>query len=586
MPRVGLSGSRSSRPASDPGQLGLPAGTPPAGEYDVLIIGSGFGGSVSALRLAEKGYRVAVIEAGARFADSDFAKTSWHLRQFLWAPAAGCLGIQRIHLLDNVLVLAGAGVGGGSLVYANTLYQPPEPFFTDSNWSDITDWADELQAHYDQANRMLGVVRNPTLTPADVAMRAVAERLGVGETFQLTPVGVFFGEGPGVMSPDPFFAGVGPARAGCQQCGECMTGCRHNAKNTLPKNYLGLAEAAGVVVYPLTTVDSLRPVATGGWQVSAHRSGNLRRGRVAMQAPHVVLSAGAFNSLKLLLRMRDSGVLTGLSPMLGRLTRTNSESLIGALAPRKPAEGPDYSHGLAITSSFRPTPDTHIEPVRYGRGSNAMGLLGTPMTDGGDEARWRAWARTVGRDPRSLAAALRLRGWSQRAIIALAMQDVDNSLVLHGRRTRTGRWRMVSAPGHGASNPTWIPAANEAVRLLAEQIGGRPLGNLGELVDAPITAHLIGGAVIGQSAESGVVDAYHRVFGYPGLHVIDGSAITANLGVNPALTITALAERAISYWPNRGEPDPRPQLGEPYRRLQPVRPGTPVVPRGAVGELR
>lgn len=561
-----------------------------APDYDVIVVGSGFGGSVTALRLAEKGYRVAVLEAGRRFSDADFAKTSWRLRDFLWAPQLGCFGIQRIHLLPDTLVLAGAGVGGGSLVYANTLYVPGPEFFADGHWSGITDWADELAPHYDQAKRMLGVVTNPTMTPADVAMKQVAEQLGVGHTFKLTPVGVFFGDGPGAACPDPFFGGAGPERAGCLECGECMTGCRHNAKNTLPKNYLGLAEVAGAEVLALTTVERIQPIGPGRWEVRVHRTGrpagSRRSAARTLTANHVVISAGAYNTSKLLLRLRDEGVLPKLSQCLGQLARTNSESLVGAVADEIPGDGPDFTTGVAITSSFFPAPDTHMEPVRYGRGSNAMSLLTTVMTDGGEGERWKTWLRTAARDPRGAVRPLRARGWSQRSIIALVMQNVDNSLTLFGKRDRLGRWHMSSRQGEGQPNPTWIPVANDAVRLLAKVIGGHPMGNLGEVIDAPMTAHFVGGVVMGQTADEGVIDPYHRVHGYPGLHVVDGSSVSANLGVNPSLTITALAERAASLWPNKGQDDPRPALGQPYRRIDRVPPERPVVPAGAPGALR
>ena len=304
-------------------------------DYDVLIIGSGFGGSVSALRLTEKGYRVGVLEAGRRFADEEFAKTSWNLRKFLWAPRLGMYGIQRIHLLRNVMILAGAGVGGGSLNYANTLYVPPEPFFADRQWAHITDWRAELMPHYEQAQRMLGVVTNPTFTDADRIMKEVADEMGVGDTFVATPVGVFFGpdgaKTPGRRVPDPYFGGAGPERTGCIECGSCMTGCRFGAKNTLVKNYLGLAESAGAQVLPMTTVTGFRQRSDGVWEVSTARTGRwLRRGAQTFTANHVVLAAGTFGTQKLLFKMRDKGALPGLSDKLGVLTRTNSESIVGA----------------------------------------------------------------------------------------------------------------------------------------------------------------------------------------------------------------------------------------------------------------
>jgi cholesterol oxidase len=546
-------------------------------EYDVVVVGSGFGGSVSALRLAEKGYRVLVLEAGRRFADDEFARTSWDLRRWLWAPRLGCFGIQRIHRLPDVTILAGAGVGGGSLVYANTLYRPDEAFYDDPQWREVADWRTELGPAYDLASRMLGVTRNPTCTASDLAMRAVADQMGVGHTFTLTPVGVFFGDQPGRTVPDPYFGGAGPARTGCIQCGECMTGCRHGAKNTLVKNYLYLAERLGVQVRPRTTVTGLRQRGDGGWEVETVRTGAWAAGRTrrTVTAAQVVLAAGAYGTQRLLHRMRDTGRLRHLSPRLGELTRTNSESLLGALSRRRDV---DFSRGVAITSSFRPAPDTHVEPVRYGHGSNAMGLLSVSLTDGGGpRPRWLTWLGDQLRDPRGFARSMRLRGWSERTVIALVMQSVDNSLVVSGRR-RLGRWGLTSRPGHGTPNPSWIPAGNEVVRRLAEIIDGDPGGNVADLVGSTMTAHFLGGAPIGADPSRGVVDGWHRVFGHPGLHVVDGAAVSANLGANPSLTITAQAERAMSFWPRRGDPDPRPPLGSAYVPVAPVRPDRPAVP--------
>ena len=564
-------------------------------DYDVLIIGSGFGGSVSALRLTEKGYKVGVLEAGRRFADHEFAKTSWRLREFLWAPRLGCYGIQRIHLLRNVMILAGAGVGGGSLNYANTLYVPPEPFFNDRQWSHITDWREELMPHYDQAKRMLGVVMNPTFTDADRIMKEVADEMGVGDTFTPTPVGVFFGadgqKTPGKTVPDPYFGGVGPARTGCIECGECMTGCRHGAKNTLVKNYLGLAEKAGAQVIPMTTVTGFSQRPDGTWEVETVRTGRwARKSRRTFTARHLILAAGTWGTQKLLFKMRDSGTLPKLSDKLGVLTRTNSESIVGA-GRMEARPDLDLTHGVAITSSIHPTPDTHVEPCRYGKGSNAMGLLQTLMTDGpgpggSDVARWKQLFINAGRDPRGMLRMLSPRRWSERTMISLVMQHLDNSITTYTKEGALGGRRMTSKQGHGEPNPTWIPVGNEVTRRIAEKIDGVAGGTWGELFNIPLTAHFLGGAAIGDSPEHGVIDPYQRVYGYPTLHVMDGAAISANLGVNPSLSITAQAERAASLWPNKGEDDVRPGQGQPYQRLAPIAPKNPMVPVDAPGGLR
>lgn len=564
-------------------------------DYDVLIVGSGFGGSVSALRLTEKGYRVGVLEAGRRFADHEFAKNSWHLREFLWAPKLGCYGIQRIHLLNNVMVLAGAGVGGGSLNYANTLYVPPEPFFADKQWSHITDWRAELMPHYDQAQRMLGVVRNPTFTDADRIVKEVADEIGVGDTFVPTPVGVFFGpdgkKNPGKTVADPYFGGAGPARTACIECGECMTGCRWGAKNTLVKNYLYLAESAGAQVHPMTTVTGFQQRGDGLWQVRTARTGlSPRRNHQTFTATQLILAAGTYNTQKLLFKMRDAGKLAMLSSQLGVLTRTNSESIVGA-ARVEARPDLDLTHGVAITSSIHPTPDTHIEPVRYGKGSNAMGLLQTLMTDGAgpqgtDVPRWKQLWEQVREDPRRMLRLLNTRQWSERTMIALVMQHLDNSITTFRERGRLGIRRMSSRQGHGEPNPSWIPVGNEVTRRIAAKIDGVAGGTWGELFNIPLTAHFLGGAAIGDSPEHGVIDPYQRVYGYPTLAVMDGAAVSANLGVNPSLSITAQAERAASLWPNNGEEDQRPAQGEPYRRLDPIPPKNPVVPADAPGALR
>ena len=555
-------------------------------DFDVLVIGSGFGGSVTALRLSEKGYRVGVLEAGRRFADGELPKNSWHVRDFLWAPKLGCTGIQRIHLLKDAVILAGAGVGGGSLNYANTLYEPPQPFYDDPQWAHITDWRDELAPHYEQAKRMLGVVTYPGDTPSDREMERLAGQFGVGQTFRKTPVGVFFGRDgelePGRTVPDPYFGGAGPDRTGCIDCGECMTGCRHGAKNTLVKNYLALAEKAGTVVQPLTTVTSVRPLPDGSYAVDTVRTGRWFARTRTITAQQVVFSAGTYNTQKLLHELRET-TLPKISKRVGYLTRTNSEALLGVRIDKPQA---DYTQGVAITSSWHPDQNTHIEPCRYGKGSNAMGLLNTILTDGGTRrGRWLQLLTKLVRKP-SYVRLLVPRRWSERVIILLVMQSLNNSITVLRKRTRFGFSKLTSVQGEGEPNPTWIPVANQAAEQLARNVDGVAGGTWGDLMNIPMTAHFIGGCAISDSPATGVIDPYHRLWGYDGLYVVDGSTLSANLGVNPSLSITAQAERAAALWPNKGEQDLRPPLGSPYERIDPIAPLAPVVPADAPGALR
>ncbi|MEI7033060.1 GMC family oxidoreductase [Streptomyces pratensis] len=589
-------------PAPEQAANRAPADDDAAYDYDVLVVGSGFGGAVSALRLTEKGYRVGVLEAGRRFTRATLPKNSWDLRNYLWAPALGLFGIQRVHLLGKVMVLAGAGVGGGSLNYANTLYVPPAPFFQDRQWASITDWQEELKPYYDQARRMLGVRLNPTMTPSDIHLKATAEAMGVGDTFHLAPVGVFFGDGkdadgtapatPGATVPDPYFGGAGPARKACTECGECMTGCRHGAKNTLNENYLHLAERAGAVIHPMTSVVAVTDHPDGGYRVLTVPTDRRRTaGPTRLRARKVVVAAGTYGTQTLLHTMKDRGLLPRISPRLGELTRTNSEALVGSQTSdrryRKKHGIPkaDFSQGVAITSSIHPNANTHIEPVRYGKGSNAMGALSILQVPYGGR-RVLGWLANMARHPALAARSLSNRRWSEHTIIGLVMQSLDNSLTTYRKTGGIGKGLLTARQGHGAPNPTQIREATRGASLLAEEINGFAGSNVGELMGTPLTAHFLGGCPIGASPAEGVIDAYHRLYGHPGISVVDGSAVSANLGVNPSLTITAQAERAMSFWPNKGEADPRPDQDAPYERLAPVEPLAPAVPKEAFGALK
>ena len=505
------------------------------------------------------------------------------MRKFFWFPKLGLRGIQRLTLLRDVLILSGAGVGGGSLVWANVCYEPLDDAFDDPQWSHITDWKKELAPFYDLAKRMLGAERVPFETNSDQVMRAIGRDLGVEHTFHLADVAVHFGN-PGQEVPDPYFGGEGPTRAGCRHCGGCMVGCQYNAKNRLDKNYLYLAEQRGAEIHPNHQVVDLEPLAEGGYRITARKPGarlpahpHLHgraggvRGRSARNDPFAHEAA----------RCRPA---PGLSDRLGYQVRTNSEAIVGAEAR---TAATDYSHGVAITSSIHPDADTTIEPVRYPKGSNSMGLLTSMLVDGGGRVpRWLKFLAAAVRHPVTFVRSLSVRRWSERTVILLVMQSIDNSLRVFHKKGLFGP-RLTSAHDTGKPSPTYLPVANQAARAGAEHMGGFAGSSLNEvLLDIPLTAHILGGACLGDSAASGVIDPYHRVYGYSGLHVTDGAAVAANLGVNPSLTITAMAERAMALWPNRGDEDTRPAPGEDYRTVDPTRPATPAVPEGASAELR
>jgi cholesterol oxidase len=544
--------------------------------YDWVIIGSGFGGSVAALRLAERGYRVLVLERGRRFDDQDFPHTNWNLRRYLWAPLLRCFGFLEITPFRDVVVLHASGVGGGSLGYAGVLLEPEPATFATPAWSRHGDWGARLRPHYDTARRMLGVARNPRLWTADHVLLDIARDMGVEASFQPTDVGVFFGE-PGREGdevPDPFFGGDGPPRRGCTHCGGCMVGCRYAAKNTLVKNYLWLAERKGAEIWPESLVRDIRPLRVPGpdgngtadpvpgqqkpdprFEVLYRRSTALvpRRNR-SVRARNVIVAAGAVGSTRLLLRCRDvTRSLPALSPRLGHEVRTNNEALLGSVDRAARDGATDWSQGVAITSRFQPDPVTTIEPVRHPVGSDFLRFMGAPLVGQGTLARRLArTAAHVLRHPRDWLLTHILPGWARRTTIILGMQNADQRLRLGLGRSPLTLFRhdLVTHPDGDSDPPGPITAAHEIVREFARRTGGIASGSVNEaLLDVPLTAHFLGGCPVGSTMQDGVVDPEFRVHGYPGLMVLDGSVLPGNPGVNPSLTITALAEYAISRIP-------------------------------------
>lgn len=524
-------------------------------DYDWLIVGSGFGGSVSALRLAEKGYSVGVLEAGRRYRDQDYAQTTWDLKNFLWAPALGLRGIFRLTPFKDVFIASGAAVGGGSVVYANTLYRASPEFFTNPQWASLGDWAAALQPHYDTAERMLGVQTVPRGSDGQDYLRQVGEHFGVGDTFRRTPVGVYFGK-PGTTVPDPYFGGEGPQRTGCTFCGACMVGCREGAKNTLVKNYLWFAERRGVQVHPERQVVDIRPAGaedgSDGYVVTTERPGAwFRRDRRVFRARGIVMSAGALGTNRLLAGCKLGGSLPRISDRLGQLVRTNSESILAITLPEGAARP---WNDVAISASIYPKPDTHIEFVTYGRHGDFMSLLYTLLTgDGSRLTRPLLWAGQVLRHPLRFLRSLWPVGWSRRSMLFLVMQSLDNAIAFRARRGWFGRVSLATEQDPEKPNPTFIEVGNQAAEWLAARTGGYAQSMLLEAwANVPTTAHILGGAVIGSDPGTGVVDRESRLFGYRNFLVCDGSTVPANPGVNPSLTITAMTEYAMSRMPAKG----------------------------------
>ncbi len=525
-----------------------------ATHYDAIVIGSGFGGSVSALRLTEKGYRVLVLEKGKRFTREDFPKTNWDLRRWLWMPELSMHGIFKMTFFEHVTIFSGVGVGGGSLVYANTLPVPKVEFFRTGSWAGLRDWQAELAPHYATAKRMLGATPNPRLAPGDELLRDIARDMGREKDFGPTDVAVFFGT-PGKTVPDPYFDGAGPERTGCTHCGACMTGCRVGAKNTLDRNYLYLAEKRGLTLQAETEATAIRPRSAGGYTVEARSGLGMRKTHHVFTADRVFCAGGVLGTIDLLLKMQsDPKGLPDLSPRLGEMVRTNSESLIAIVTDRRDV---DLSKGVAIGSIFHTDEHSHVEPVRYGAGSGFFRLLLAPHAPGKSafERVGRAVA-TVARHPARMLRVALVPDLAKFSQILLYMRSLEGTLTFRRRRGARSGFQpgLATELTPGSQAPAaFIPEATEIAERFAKRLDGTMVNMITETVQGiPSTAHILGGACIGRTRDEGVINDRHEAFGYPGLFVVDGAAVSANPGVNPSLTITALAERAMGFIAARG----------------------------------
>ena len=529
-------------------------------DFDYIVVGSGFGGSVSAHRLSEKGYKVAVMEMGKRYRQEDFPKNNWHLSKYLWAPFARLFGFFRMTLFKHVWVLSGVGVGGGSLVYANTLLVPKEKVWDDPNWKGLNDWKKVIKQHYTEAQRMLGVTQNPYLGQGDRLLREAAESAGYGDSFYNTDVGVYFGK-PGETVPDPYFGGEGPERTGCLLCGGCMVGCRHGAKNTLDMNYLWFAEKRGTEIFPETKVIDVKPLGAAdgsdGYEVTTKTGLGLFKKKRKFCCKGVVFSAGVMGTVKLLMQLKERGSLPQISDRLGDKVRTNSESIIGVKIHDRKI---NISDGIAIGSGFHVDEHTHIELCRYSNGSDSLSMLTTLLTNGKEGiSRIFTWLGVIFRSPIKFLKMLNPVGFARSSMILLVMQTVDNSI----RMKLSRRWYWPFSKQlqtEGEPIPTYIPVANQFAQHIAKEHGGTPLTAITEiLLNVPTTAHILGGAPMGKDKSKGVIDGQNRVFDYKNMLICDGSMIGANLGVNPSLTITAITEHAMSHIPEKGGAIPHPK---------------------------
>lgn len=525
-------------------------------DWDYIIIGSGFGGSVSALRLVEKGYKVLLLEKGRRLRAGDFPKTNWNMKRFFWLPQVGFRGLFKMTFLRHVTALSGVGVGGGSLVYANTLPVPKASFFTAPSWAHLADWKAELAPHYPTVLRMLGATRNPSLTYPDEVLREIGKEMGRPEAFEQTDVAIYFGK-TGETVPDPFFGGEGPERTGCTLCGGCMLGCNHGAKNSLDRNYLYLAENRGLQIEADTEATWVKPV-EGGYEVEA-RQGTWAlpalNPRKTYRARQIIFAGGVLGTVPLLLKLKASAAgLPKLSARVGDFIRTNSEVLLGVVTQRRDR---DLSQGIAIGSILHTDAHSHLEPVRYPAGSGVFRPLMLPAAPGDTLGQRLGNAlRRVARQPLRTVRTYLMPDWAKYTMILLYMRTVDGHIRMRegrGWRTLFTRW-VVTEPGDGPPAKAWAPEATDLGERVAQHIDGYPTSLLTEtLLGIPTTAHILGGAPMGDSADTGAIDPLHRLFGYEGLYVIDGAAISANIGVNPSLTIAALAERAMGFIPAKGE---------------------------------
>ncbi len=516
-------------------------------KYDFVIIGSGFGGSVSALRLAEKGYSVLVIEKGKRYEKDDFAKTNWNVKRWLWIPALKCFGIMKMSFYRHITIISGVGVGGGSLVYANTLPKPEKAFFEQGSWAGLADWEKELEPFYETGWKMLGATENPKLGPADLALKEIAKQTGKEKDFAPTKVAVYFGE-PNETVPDPYFQGKGPQRTSCTFCGGCMTGCRHNAKNSLDKNYLYLAEKLGVTVIPEHKVIDVLPMGKEGekgYEIVFRKSTSYFSKKKRVKTGGVIFSAGVLGTIPLLLKLKDKS-LKNLSNKVGDMIMTNNEALILNTTYRK--NSPDYSEGIAIGSILKVDENSHVEPVRYGNGSGFWRVSMTPMiSEKRFLPRLAKFIITPFTDLKNWLRVWFVSDFAKHTPILLFMQHIESTL-----KFRKGLFRMKTKIEQGKAPTAFIPEAHNFAKMFSQLIGAKSQVIFTESISGiPSTAHILGGACMGKTKEEGVIDSKNRVFGYKNMYVFDGSMISANPGVNPSLSITAITERGMSLIPKK-----------------------------------